>query len=580
MTPKRWIYKPLPQTPEETATIAALAKAVNINPFLATLLWQRGISDYDEAKTFFRPELSQLHDPFLMKDMDLAVARLEEAFGNGEKILIYGDYDVDGTTSVATFYGFLCGYYDPSLLGFYIPDRYKEGYGVQQTGIDFAKENGFSLIVTLDCGIKSVELVAYAKSLDIDFIICDHHRPGHDLPPAVAVLDPKRDDCLYPFKELTGCGVGFKLLQAFCRKNGIDEVSKVFPYLDLLVVSIAADIVPIVGENRVMSHFGLKKINASPRTGLKALMEIASLKGKIDITGVVFGLSPRINAAGRIRHANDAVNLLLAEKEQAASDFAYEINKHNTDRKGHDSRITQEALTMIEEDDALKNANSTVLFRNDWHKGVIGIVASRCIEQYHRPTIILTESNGHAAGSARSVPGFDVYDAIEACAEHLIQFGGHTFAAGLTLELDQIENFRKKFEEVVSGSILPEQLSPMITIDMKLPLGQITEKFFKILEQMQPFGPQNMTPTFVAENVQLKGNPRILKEKHLKLDVFQEGSAVFGAIGFGMADFYEPLLAGQSFDICYQIEVNEFRGERNLQLMLKDIKVKDDFSER
>ena len=386
------------------------------------------------------------------------------------------------------------------------------------------------------------------------------------------MLDPKQEDCQYPFKELTGCGVGFKLLQAFCQKHGINEAERLLPYLDLMVVSIAADIVPIVGENRVLSHYGLKRLNASPRTGLKALMEIASMKGEVDITGVVFGLSPRINAAGRIRHANDAVNLLLAEKEQTATDFAFEINKHNTDRRGLDSRITQEALEMIEEQD-LRDAKSTVLYRNDWHKGVIGIVASRCIEQYHRPTIILTESNGHAAGSARSVPGFDVYDAIEACAEHLIQFGGHTFAAGLTLDIDKVEDFKKKFEEVVSQTILPEQLSPMVKIDMKLPLSQVTEKFHKILAQMEPFGPQNMTPIFVAEGVKLKGNPRILKEKHLKLEVFQDDSASFGAIGFGMAEYYEPLLKAERIDICYQIDINEFRGERNLQLMLKDIKI-------
>jgi single-stranded-DNA-specific exonuclease len=414
--------------------------------------------------------------------------------------------------------------------------------------------------------------VAYAKTLGIDFIICDHHRPGSSVPPAVAVLDPKQDDCPYPFKELTGCGVGFKLLQAFCRKHNIDETDRLWPYLDLLVVSIAADIVPIVGENRVLSHFGLKRLNAAPRTGLKALIEIASLKGQIDIMGVVFGLSPRINAAGRIRHANDAVNLLLAEKEQAATDFAFEINKHNTDRRGLDSRITQEALTMIEEE-GLQDTKSTVLYRNDWHKGVIGIVASRCIEQYHRPTIILTESNGHAAGSARSVPGFDVYDAIEACAEHLIQFGGHTFAAGLTLEIDKVEDFKNKFEEVVAASILPEQLSPMVNVDMRLPLSQVTEKFYKILNQMQPFGPQNMAPIFVAEDVKIKGNPKILKEKHLKIDVFQEDSSVFGAIGFGLAEYYELLLKAQRIDICYQIDINEFRGERNLQLMLKDIRV-------
>ena len=485
--------------------------------------------------------------------------------------MIFGDYDVDGTTSVAMFYGFLKRIY-PNLI-FYIPDRYTEGYGVSLKGIETAHDNDFTLIITLDCGIKSIKLVKQAQEWGIDFIICDHHRPGDELPPAVAVLDPKRADCPYPFKELTGCGVGFKLLQAYCQYHGIDEETYLFPYLDLGVVSIAADIVPIVGENRTMAHFGLKHLNSSPRAGLKALKEIAGFQGEMDITNVVFGLGPRINAAGRIKHAHDAVTLLLADNETDAIDFAVGINKHNVDRREHDTRITQEALTMIEEDDSLRNAKTTVLFKPDWHKGVIGIVASRCIEKYHRPTIILTKSDKKVAGSARSVPGFDLYDAIEACSDLLEQFGGHTFAAGITLQEENVKAFQQKFEEIVSKRILPEQLSPMIEVDMRIPLKHITERFFSIINQMQPFGPGNMTPVFVSENVRLRGYPRILKEKHLKLDVCQDDSPVFSAIGFGMAEFYEPLMQGKAFHICYNIEINEFQGKRSLQLHLKDIKV-------
>lgn len=567
---KRWIFKSLPQTQEDHNTIEQLAESLNVNLFLATLLWQRSITDFDEAKHYFRPSLTHLHDPSLMQDMDKAVERLSIAMETGENILIYGDYDVDGTTSVAMFYGFLKNRYPK--VAFYIPDRYKEGYGVQRTGIEFARDNDFSLIITLDCGIKSVELIAEAKAMGIDFIICDHHRPGDEIPHAI-VLDPKRKDCHYPFDELTGCGVGFKLLQAFCRKHGIDEEQALFPYLDLLVVSIASDIVPIVGENRTLAHFGLKQLNSNPRTGLKTLIEVAGFQNDLDITNVVFGLGPRINAAGRIKHANDAVNLLLAEEKEEAQGFAVEVNRHNNDRKGFDTRITQEALDMIEQDDWLRNAKSTVLYKHDWHKGVVGIVASRCIEKYYRPTIILTESHEKAAGSARSVHGFDVYEAINECADLLEQFGGHMYAAGLTLPIENVEAFRQRFDEVVTRRITEEQRSPVIEVDMKIPLSQVTEKFYRIIAQMSPFGPKNMMPTFVSENVRLRGYPRILKEKHLKLEVVQEDSPVFSAIGFSMAEFYEPLMKGNPFQLCYQVEINEYRGERNLQLHIKDIKV-------
>jgi single-stranded-DNA-specific exonuclease len=569
MIDKRWINHP-DLTPEQILVVEELAKSLNVDLSLATLLVQRGIRDFEDSRQFFRPDLSKLHDPYLMQDMDLAVQRLVKAMAKGEKILVYGDYDVDGTTSVTLFYGFLSKIY--KALDYYIPDRYSEGYGVSWQSIDWAEENGYSLIVTLDCGIKSVDKVTEAKKRGIDFIICDHHRPGETLPPAEAVLDPKREDCLYPYKELTGCGVGFKLLQAFCIHQQIDQ-HILFEYLDLLVVSIAADIVPITGENRILAYYGLIRLNAAPRPGIKALIKIAGMSGILDITNVVFGLGPRINAAGRIKHAKEAVRLLLSEEEDEADAFADEINQHNSDRKNFDSSITEEALLMIENDEWFLKANSTVLYKEDWHKGVIGIVASRCIEKYHRPTIILTHSHGKAAGSARSVPGFDVYEAIEACSDLLEQFGGHTFAAGLTLPVENIEAFRKRFNEIVSSKILPDQLIPMINVDLPLNLNSITPKFFNILRQMGPFGPGNMTPVFVTKNVTLSGNPVIMKEKHIKFDVRQDGSPAFTAIGFGMASFYKELLNNQPFSICYNLEENNFRDKKTLQLFLKDIKL-------
>jgi len=568
MIEKRWIHNP--ELPSDQLEVAGeLAEALKVNQFLATLLVQRGITDFEKSRNFFRPDLSHLHDPYLMQDMHQAVERLSKAIAGGEKILVYGDYDVDGTTSVTLFYGFLRKIYDK--LDYYIPDRYNEGYGVSWQSIDFAQENGFTLIVTLDCGIKSVDKVTEANNRGIDFIICDHHRPGDELPPAIAVLDPKRQDCLYPYKELTGCGVGFKLLQAFCIQHNIPQET-LFEYLDLLVVSIAADIVPITGENRVLAYFGLQRLNAAPRIGMKALINIAGITGTLDITNVVFGLGPRINAAGRIKHAKEAVRLLLSEEEQEANDFAFEINQHNSERRTFDSSITEEALFMIENDSWFTEARSTVLYKEDWHKGVIGIVASRCIEKYHRPTIILTQSHGKAAGSARSVPGFDVYEAIEECSELLEQFGGHTFAAGLTLPLENIDAFRKKFDQIVSSRILPDQLIPMINIDLELDLNAVTAKFYNILRQMGPFGPGNMTPVFESRNVMLAAQPVILKEKHIKFDVKQNGSGIFTAIGFGMSHFYPELIQGKPFSICYNLEENNFRDKKTLQLFLKDIK--------
>lgn len=562
----RWIIK---STPSEE-TIQSLTTAINVSRASAQLLTQRGISEFEKAKLFFRPSLSHLHDPFIMQDMDKAVRRLEQAIGNNESIMVYGDYDVDGTTSVAIVYGFLQQFH--SNLSFYIPDRYNEGYGVSRQGIDYAHKTGVSLIICLDCGIKSGELVSYAQTLGIDFIICDHHRPDDILPTAVAILNPKRLDCPYPYKELSGCGIGFKFLQAFCERNELSLEERLYPFLDLVVVSIAADLVSITGENRVMAHFGLKQLNYNPRPGLKALTRIAGFEKELDITNIVFGIGPRINAAGRIAHAHAAVNLLLAHSEAEAEQYAKEININNKDRQGYDIHTTKEALAMIEEDETLRLSKSTVLFKSDWHKGVIGIVASRCVEKYYRPTIILTESHEIVSGSARSVPGFDVYEAIAECADLLEQFGGHTYAAGLTLKRENVEAFRERFETIVAQRITAEQLIPQIEIDLKLHLRDINFKFYNIIKQMEPFGPENMRPVFMSEPV-YADNVRILKDVHLKMSVFQEGTSYIDAIGFGMSQIHlDKVTEGKPFRICYQIVENNYRGNQTLQLLIKDIK--------
>lgn len=574
--PKRWLKKTAPDSPEQRLAVQNLTRELNISPFLAGLLVQRGVHSFDEAKTFFRPDLSHLHDPFLMRDMDLAVQRLEMAMLRQEKILVYGDYDVDGTTSVALFYGFLKTIY--LHVDYYIPDRYKEGYGISQAGVEWAAGNDFSLIVALDCGIKSVDRVAEAKALGVDFIICDHHRPGSELPDAAAVLDPKRNDCPYPYKELTGCGVGFKLLQAYCIFRDIPQ-ERLFNFLDLLAVSIAADIVPITGENRVLAYYGLKRLNSSPRVGLKALINIAGLSRELDINSVVFGIGPRINAAGRIKHAKAAVQLLLAENELEAEQFAFDINENNNSRRQYDSSMTEQALSMIRRDERLLSAKSTVLYDATWHKGVIGIVASRCIEYFYRPTIILTQSHNKVAGSARSVPGFDVYEAIEECADLLEQFGGHTFAAGLTMKEENILAFQQRFERVVARRIQEELLTPMLEIDMPLDLWEVDSKFYRILKQMAPFGPQNMIPIFTTEDVYLVSPPVVMKEKHLKLNLRQvtspdnRTSQTFTAVGFGMAHWADQLRPNYPFSICYHLDENTFNGHTSLQLMLKDIRV-------
>jgi single-stranded-DNA-specific exonuclease len=570
---KRW-----KMTAPDEALADSLQKQLGIHPVLCRLLVQRGITTFEAAKLFFRPSLDDLHDPFLMKDMDKAVDRIQEAFGSGEKILIFGDYDVDGTTAVSLVYSFLSGIY-PSLET-YIPDRYKEGYGISTAGIDYAAENGFTLIIALDCGIKSVDKVAYAKEKGIEFIICDHHLPGDIVPDAAAILDQKQPDCPYPYKELSGCGIGFKLMQALAIRMEI-EPAKVYDLLDLVAVSIASDIVPITGENRVLATFGLKKMNADPRPGLKALMSIAGLleqqedkswkyKKVIDIDDLVFVIGPRINAAGRIEHGSNAVAMLTEQDERAAIDKASVLQKNNTDRVDVDRSITEEALEIMKSDDRHANRKSTVLFNKDWHKGVIGIVASRVIEKYYRPTIILTESNGHAVGSARSIADFDLYDAIDTCSEHLVQFGGHKYAAGLTLEIEKLDAFIEKFEEVVSSRVTEDMMTPQIDIDAELELKDINEQFLGIIEQMAPFGPGNMKPVFVTRKVRNGGASRVVKEQHLKVEITKEGQGYKNGIAFGMAHLYE-LTQQDTFDICYQIRMNEWNGRKNVEIQVKDI---------
>ena len=569
MSEKRWSYKSIP----DLQTVNDLSASLNIDKALASMLVQRGITVFDEARDFFRPQLEHLHDPFLMADMEKAVIRLTEAIENGERIMVYGDYDVDGTTAVALVYGFLSTFY--GNLEYYNPDRYEEGYGVSVKGIECAAEQGVSLIICLDCGIKAQDKVKLAKEkFDIDFIICDHHEPDETLPNAAAVLDPKRKDCLYPYKELTGNGVGFKLLQAYCTHTEI-PIENLYEFLDLCVVSIASDIVPITGENRVLAFYGLKKLNENPRIGLKALKEVAGFNSLMTVENVVFILGPRINAAGRIKHAKAAVQLLLSNDYDEALEFAGEIQKQNSARKEFDSKITEEALAMIEGDEWLLNtAKSTVLYKEDWHKGVIGIVASRCIEKYYRPTIILTKSHEKAAGSARSVAGFNLYGAIEQCADLLEQFGGHTHAAGMTIPIENISSFRLAFDAVVAKTITEEQLTPVIKIDLKIKLAEISSKFYRIMNQMAPFGPENMQPVFVSENLTLKYPPRVMKEKHLRLELFEEETgAILTAVGFGMVEeHFQQLNENKYFSVAYQISENTFNNNTTLQLMLKDIK--------
>ncbi len=566
---KRWVVK----EKGDLAVVKQLAGVLGVSESLANLMVQRNISSQAEATTFFNPSLNYLHDPFLMKDMDIAVDRISTAVKKNERILVYGDYDVDGTTAVALMYSFLKDQY--SNVEYYIPDRYKEGYGVSYQGLDFAFQNNCKVVITLDCGIKAVEKVKYARTKGLDVIICDHHYPGDEIPKAVAVLDPKQPFCSYPYKELSGCGVGFKLVQAYSRVHGI-PFEKIAHYLDLVAVSIASDIVPITGENRVMAYFGLKRLNESPRMGLREIMRESEVTKALTIEDVVFKIGPRINAAGRMETGSKAVDLLVSNDTTLAIGISKEISNFNIERRSIDRLITTEAMRMIAEDQRTVNSRTTVLYNPLWKKGVIGIVASRLIETYYRPTVILTESNGFATGSARSVHGYDLYQAIEACSDLLESFGGHMFAAGLTLKKENIRAFMDRFELYVNGTITEEQLVPRIFIDAELSFSEINEVFFKTMSQFQPFGPENMSPVFVSRNVFDTGSGRMVGSsgEHLKLDLCQEstGQKSFSAIAFSQANHFEYIRNGNPFDICYSLEMNEFRGNRNLQLNVRDIK--------
>ncbi|MDY0348214.1 MAG: single-stranded-DNA-specific exonuclease RecJ [Tenuifilaceae bacterium] len=565
---KQWNYKKA----GDPSTAEGLMASLNINRVLANLLVQRGIKTFEQARKFFRPALEELYDPFLMKGMADAVSRIDKALQSGEKILVYGDYDVDGTTAVALVYSFLRKY--SKDVNNYIPDRYAEGYGISYTGIDYAIKNNYSLIITLDCGIKAVEKIEYAKERGVDFIVCDHHLPGDVIPQAAAVLDPKQPDCSYPFKELSGCGVGFKLVQGFCQLKGI-SLKEIYPYLDLVAVSIASDIVPVVDENRILSHFGLIQLNKAPSRGLKAIIKLAGVeRHNIALDDIVFRIGPRINAAGRMESGKSAVDLLCAETDSAAFEMGSAINSCNNDRKFIDRSITQEALEIIGNDPALQNKKTTVLYNPEWHKGVVGIVASRLIETYFRPTVVLTESNGFATGSARSVPDFDLYQAVEACSDLLENFGGHMYAAGLTMKVENVPIFIERFEQFVSEHIKPEMLIPQIDIDAKINLNEIDDKFYRILKQFEPFGPGNMAPLFVSEKVYDAGDSRVVgKERnHLKLTLIQENSPkIFPGIAFQMASHYKKIKKGASFSVCYSIGENTYRGVSTVQLRVKDI---------
>jgi single-stranded-DNA-specific exonuclease len=568
---KRWLLK---QQGSKEAN-EKLANELNIKPILSNLLTQRGIQTFEQAKAFFRPQLDDLHDPFLMKDMELAVERIKEAINSNENILIYGDYDVDGTTSVALVYSFLKEFYDN--VGYYVPDRYSEGYGISLQGVDHALENSYSLVIALDCGIKANDKIDYAKKNGVDFIVCDHHFPGAEIPNAEAVLDPKRPDCNYPFKDLSGCGVGFKLIQAYAKVNNI-EFERLIPYLDLVVVSIASDIVSIIDENRILAYYGLLQLNKDPREGLKSIISIAGLTEKeIAVEDIVFKIGPRINAAGRMESAHKAVELLLANNERSAKIAASSVDTVNNERKNIDRDITKDALSMLAKEGDSNKRKSTVLYNSQWHKGVVGIVASRLIETHYRPTVVLTASNGVATGSARSVVGFDIYQAIESCSDLLENFGGHMYAAGLTLKIENVPEFTERFEKNVSETIKDEQLIPQVDIDSKLDLHQVDPKFYRILKQFQPFGPGNMAPVFVAKKVADNGEGRIvgLTKEHLKLSLVQETNPFknYSAIAFQQANLFEYIHSGDFFDICFSIDENAYRGIKNLQLNIKDIKV-------
>lgn len=571
---REWILKET----ADSETVSRLASELGIDPVLAGLLVQRGIRTFQEARAFFRPELQSLHDPFLMKDMDAAVERVRRAVVSGEKILVYGDYDVDGTTAVSLVYSFLRDL-TPGVE-FYIPDRYDEGYGVSDKGISWASENGFGLIITLDCGIKAGEKVAKAASLGIDMIICDHHLPENDIPAAVAVLDPKRADCGYPFDDLSGCGVGFKLVQAYASRYGV-PFEKLIPLLDLTVVSIASDLVSVTGENRILAHFGLKRLNESPRQGLLAMIRLSGLEpSHISIDDIVFKIGPRINAAGRMETGRMAVELLTATDVSEAMRIAGEINEYNNERKSIDREITRAALEMVQSGGNLSDGHATIVYDPSWHKGVVGIVASRLVEAFYRPTIVLTRSNGLITGSARSVHGFDLYGAIESCADILENFGGHIYAAGLTLREENLAEFCRRIDSYVGSTISDEMLTPVLYIDSRLDFSRITPKFFRILKQFQPFGPGNVAPVFETDNVYDNGNGRKVGAEggHLKLELIQEEQPYrhISAIAFNMSSHFDHIRSGNPVDICYSIVENYYRGIANLQLRIKDIRDREE----
>ncbi len=578
----RWVYND--QGGEEL--VEQLAGELSIDLNLSGLLVQRGIHTFEQARSYFRPQFKDLHDPFLMKDMDKAVDRVFQAVQNKEKILVYGDYDVDGTTAVALVYTFIKRFY--KNIDFYIPDRDTEGYGISYQGIDFATESGFTLMIILDCGIKAIEKTIYAKEHNLDFIICDHHRPGDEIPPAHAVLDPKRSDCSYPFKELSGCGVGFKLAQAYALKHNI-PTEDLIPLLDLVVVSIAADIVPITGENRVLAYFGLDLVNKRPRTGIEAILLVGNVRRtnqadkdyvfskELTISDLVFMVGPRINAAGRIESAKNSVRLLVEEDYKKALEIARKINSLNDERKSLDLIATTDALRIIRESDELRDANYTVVYNPDWHKGVIGIVASRLTETYYRPTIVLTHSNGLITGSARSVKDFDIYDAVDACSGYLEHFGGHKYAAGLSLKEENYENFRNCFGDYVNKHITKEQLVPEVEIDTEIILRDINSRFFRILRQFAPFGPGNLSPLFTTNGLVDTGKARVVGKNHLKLEVVHPDISgfPFSAIAFQQGHHYEGIKEGKQFSACYQIEENEWNGVTSIQLNIKDLKFDD-----
>ena len=557
--------------------VAQLSAELGIDPVLASLLVTRGVHTFEEARSFFRPSLSALHDPFLMKDMDLAVARLEKAVASQEKILVYGDYDVDGTTAVALVYSFIRRL--TSSVDFYIPDRYDEGYGVSKKGIDWASDNGFTLIITLDCGIKAIDKVKYAEDKGIDLIICDHHLPEEEIPAAAAVLDPKREDCTYPFDDLSGCGVGFKLVQAYSQKNGLPFES-LLPLLDLLVVSIASDLVTVVGENRVLAHFGLKRLNEEPRIGLQAMINLANLEqGHVTIDDIVFKIGPRINAAGRMESGRLAVELLTAETEEAAVTIGSQINDNNNERKSIDREITKAALDMVQDGTCCSSENAVIVYGPDWNKGVVGIVASRLVEAYYKPAFVLTKSNGFVTGSARSVRGFDLYEAISSCADLLENYGGHIYAAGLTLREENLPEFVRRIDKYVGEHISDEMATPIVDVDSEINFSQITPKFFRILKQFQPFGPGNSAPVFLTKNVYDDGNGRKVGPggQHVKLELIQESQPYhqISAIAFNMASLFEHIRNGNPIDICYSVVENYYRGNSTIQLRIKDMRERD-----